>query len=318
MISSKAVLDIGVLTATIVMMVAVGMEMDKTHFRSMAQRKSILFLTFAGQAVILPVLGFGITHLMALPSPISAGIMLLAACPVGDIANFYTLLARGNIALSVTVNTVSCTMSMLSMAMVFGIYDLVLGDHFVFAVPTPALVARLTLMVVLPVLAGMWLRRFRPGFVARHAVTLRNASLFGVALLVVYVIVTQGERIVAEWQHTALAGTAFMVLALAGGLAFGWLLRLKAGDIVTVGTLFATRNVGLAMAIAITLLHRSDYAAFAVVYFLAEVPLLLGVASLARRWYGTHESITSYGGGVTAAAHPFSEDGITYHRETTK
>ena len=40
--------------------------------------------------------------IMALPPHMSAGILLVAACPVGDIANFYNLLARANVALSVT------------------------------------------------------------------------------------------------------------------------------------------------------------------------------------------------------------------------
>ncbi len=66
------------------------------------------------------------------------------------------------------------------------------------------------------------------------------------------------------------------------GLAFGRLLRLSQEDRVTVGIGFAVRNVALASAIAITLLNRIEYAAFAVVYFLTEVPLLLGVVAVSR------------------------------------
>ncbi len=50
----------------------------------------------------------------------------------------------------------------------------------------------------------------------------------------------------------------------------------------TVGVLFAVRNVALASAVAITLLNRIEYAVFAVVYFLTEVPLLLGVVAVFR------------------------------------
>jgi ACR3 family arsenite efflux pump ArsB len=54
---------------------------------------------------------------------------------------------------------------------------------------------------------------------------------------------------------------------------------------VTVGIVFAVRNVALALAIAITLLDRVEYAVFAAVYFLTEVPLLLGMVAGYRRWW---------------------------------
>jgi predicted Na+-dependent transporter len=71
---------------------------------------------------------------------------------------------------------------------------------------------------------------------------------------------------------------------LLAGLAFGRLLRLWKGDGVTVGIGFAVRNVALAMAIAVTILNRIEYAVFAVVYFLTEVPLLLGAVTVYRMW----------------------------------
>jgi len=66
------------------------------------------------------------------------------------------------------------------------------------------------------------------------------------------------------------------------GCVFGRLLRLSKGDGITVGIGFAVRNVALTMAIAVTILNRIEYAVFAVVYFLTEVPLLLGAVAVYR------------------------------------
>lgn len=289
MSAGKVVLDIGVLLVSILMMVTVGMELAPQHFRDMVKHKGVLICLFAGQVVVLPLLGLILARLMPLPPHISAGILLLAACPVGDIANFYTLLARGNIALSVTMNTLTCLMSILTMAVAFEAYGLMMGAQFTYAVPAPALVLRLTLMVAVPVLAGMMIRRFKPGWVVRYANPLRNASIAGVGFLVVYVMVTQHTLLVADWRLTALAGAAFMGLALLLGVSLGWVLRLNSCDTLTSGIVFAVRNVGLAMAIAVTLLNRVEYAVFAVGYFLTEVPLLLGFAGAARRWQGAQD-----------------------------
>jgi len=266
------------------MMVTVGMELQTLHFREMAQRRKTLVCALAVQPVALPLLGFALTHIMALPAHLRAGILLLAACPVGDVANFYTLLARANVPLSVAMNILSCLFSLVTMALVFQAYDHLSGEHFVFAVPTPTLILRLTLMVALPVLAGMGIRHFRASWVRRYGTPLRRAGIGGLACLLIYVMVAQQERLAADWKQTALAGALFMVLALLGGWAFARILRLTAGDGVTVSIAFAVRNVALASAIAITLLNRIEYAVFATVYLLTEVPLLLLVAGIYRRW----------------------------------
>jgi BASS family bile acid:Na+ symporter len=280
------------------MMLAVGMDLEVRHFREVARRKWTLILTLVSQAVLLPALGLALTFVMALPPQLSAGILLLAVCPVGDIANFYTLLARANVALSVTLNTLSCLLSVVTMAAIFPVYDYLLGGRFAFAVPTPALILRLTLIVVLPVLAGMAARRFIPAFVTRHASTVRNVSLVGIALLLGFVMIAERDRLAADWQLTALASAVFMAAAMAIGLMFSRVLRLDVNDSMTAGVIFAVRNVGLASAIAITLLNRVEYAVFAVVYFLTEVPILLATVAAYRRWWATAPQAAHSAGGV--------------------
>ena len=295
----KAVLDIGVLGVTLLLMVTVGMDLEVGDFREVARRKGALLGTLLLPAILLPVLGFALARALALPPHLTAGILLLAACPVGDIANFYTLLARGNVALSVSVNTLSCLLSVATMSVAFALYDRLLGQHYAFAVPTPTLVLRLTLMVALPVLAGMAVHRWKPAWAANHGRTLRGLCLAGIAFLLVYVLVNRWTQVAAEWRQTALAGVAFVAAALAVGLALARVSRLSADDTITVGIVFAVRNVALASAIAVTLLNRIEFAVFAVVYFLTEVPLLLGVAGAYRRWWARTLPFTQPAGART-------------------
>jgi bile acid:Na+ symporter, BASS family len=278
----RAFLDIGVVCVIVLMMGAVGMALERRHFRAVLQRKGTFVLILIAQAVVLPALGFLLTRAMALPPDLSAGILLLAACPVGDIANVYTLLARANVALSVTLNTLSILFSAVTMAGVFEVYGYLLGEHFMFAVPTPTLLGRVLLMLVLPVLAGLSLRRLAPRFAEVRAKFVHRASLAGIAFLLVYVMVAERTQLATEWQRTAVAAAVFMGLALLAGLALARFLPLSKEDSVTVGIGFAVRNVALASAVAITLLNHVEYAVFAVVYFVTEVPLLLGVVAVFR------------------------------------
>jgi BASS family bile acid:Na+ symporter len=281
----KLILDLGVLAVTVLMMVTVGIALERRQFSEMLRRKWLVAGTLVAQMVILPVLGFVVARGLSLSPHLVAGVLLLAACPIGDITNFYMLLARGNVALSVTLNMLSCLLSVVTLPLVFSLYGHLLGEQFVFAVPTPLLILRLFLMVMLPVLAGMAWREYQPGLVARYAGPMRNVCMAGVALLIIYVAASRWPQVQAEWRQTLIAAVTFIGLALLAGLVFARILRLNGGDRVTVGAAFAVRNVALASAIAVTLLNRVEYAVFAVIYFLAEVPLLLAVVAVQRRWF---------------------------------
>jgi len=278
----KTLLDISVSLVNVLTMAAVGMGLEGRHLRDATRQKGLLLLAVVLQALGLPLVGWALTRGMGLPPHIIAGILLLAACPVGNIANFYTLLARANVPLSVTVSSLSILVSGGTMAAAFEVYDHLLGERFTFAVPTLQLNAMALLVLVLPVIGGMAIRRIAPEFVERRAQAVHRAALVGVAFLIVYVLAAQGEQVAAEWRQAAVASAAFMALALAGGLALGRMLRLSTADGLTLGIGFAVRNVALALAIAVTLLNRLEYSVFAAVYFLTEVPLLLGVVAIYR------------------------------------
>lgn len=281
---SKLLIDGGVFLVNFILMTNIGMELQPRNFIALAHRRLMSCTLVAGQVVVVPLLGLLVARTLDLPPPLTAGILLLAACPVGDIANIYTLLGRGNIALSVSLNVSTCLLSILTMSLAFSLYDYLLGGQFMFAVPTPALVSRLLVMVVVPVVTGMLLRRFAPAWSLRWSTILRKISVVGVSVLILYVLATQKQLITDDWRVIAAASLAFMMLALLTGMAFGRLLRLPAADLLTCGIVFAVRNVALAMAIAVTILNRVEYAAFSLVYFLTEVPLLLLFAGGAQRW----------------------------------
>jgi BASS family bile acid:Na+ symporter len=103
----KTIIDLGIVLVNILMMLAVGLDLELRHFQQVARQKRALILSLAASSILLPLLGVALTHLLSLPSHISAGILLLAACPNGDIVNFYTLLARANVALAVTTTVIS-------------------------------------------------------------------------------------------------------------------------------------------------------------------------------------------------------------------
>jgi len=275
-----------VLAATVLIMVAVGLNLEADQFRKLVKRRAVLPAVLAAQAVLLPLLGLALVSILPLSHSLRAGILLVAACPVGNVVNLYVLLAAADLPLSLAVDALSCLLSAGTMALVFQGYAWILGEPFTFAVPPGRLVAGMVLLVTLPVLSGMAVRRCRPALAGRLERPLRVASLAGVVLLLGLVLVTQGAQVPpAEWVGTAAAALAFTGVALLAGVGFGQALRLGGRTSFTVGLLFATRNVGLALTLAVAMLGRLDFAVFAAMYFLSETPLLLGATMLYARLF---------------------------------
>ena len=281
----KTVVDFGILALTVALMFSVGLELEAHHFKKLARNKGTFFAALIGQMVVLPLIGVLIVRAIPLPEYLQVGILLVAACPVGDIANFYSLLARGNVALSVAVNAVSCLLSVVSMSTIFVVYSRMMGAEFAFSVPPFGFVGRLILLVAIPIVLGMGFRAMRIRAAERVSRSLRILCVGGVLVLCMFVVANRYEQLRADWKAIWVASLSLMVVAMAVGWAISQVMGLKRLDAVTFVILFPVRNIALATLIAVTLMGRFEYAAFATAYFLSEAFLLLGAVVFIRyRW----------------------------------
>jgi bile acid:Na+ symporter, BASS family len=278
----KTVVDFGILTLTIALMFSVGLDLEARHFKELVRNKGAFLGALIGQMVVLPVIGILIVRAIPLPEYLRVGILLVAACPVGDIANFYTMMVRGNVALSVAVNALSCLLSVASMSVVFGAYARLMGAEFALSVPSFGFVGRLILLVAVPIVLGMGFRVMHARVASMVSGSLRVLCVGGVLVLCMFVIANKYEQLKADWKAIWIASFSLMVVAMAVGWAIGQIMRLKRSDSITFAILYPVRNIAIATTIAVTLLGRLEYAAFATAYFLSEASLLLAVVVFFR------------------------------------
>jgi bile acid:Na+ symporter, BASS family len=111
------------------------------------------------------------------------GVMLVTACPGGAMANDYTYLARANVALTVTLTAVSCLAAVLTTPPALAVLQAQVGESIGFSVPQGVLARQLFLLLVLPVLTSMGIRRCWPDITKRHVRTLLGFSIATLAAL---------------------------------------------------------------------------------------------------------------------------------------
>jgi BASS family bile acid:Na+ symporter len=279
----KLFIDIGIVVVTISMMLAVGLDLNRASISVLLRQRAQVGLLLLLHVIIPPLVGVMIVSALNLPPSLAASLLLLAACPIGDIANIYTVFARGNTALSLTLNAATCFLAPLTMVATFATMSWIGFEHQLLAVPALTLFGRLFLFLILPVSIGAWLTWIRPGLTSQIKPWLHRFTAIGIALMLVVILSNQWHAVQRDGPLFAVVCLAFMLVSVAIGFAFQRRLALAPTNAAASIICFPVRNVGVASLIAITLLDRLDYAGVAAVYFLVEVPLLAGLVLFLRR-----------------------------------
>jgi bile acid:Na+ symporter, BASS family len=286
----KTVVDAGVPALVFFATVVVGMELTAADFRRVARQPGTVVAATLGQCVLLPALGWLLVRCLPLQPALARGVLLVAACPSGGMANVYTYLARANVALSVTLTAVSCLAAVLTTPLALAALQAQAGESTGFPVPFAVLAGHLLLLLVLPVLAGMGIRRSWPDVTRRYGRALLGSSIAALAALLGFIIVQEAEQFARALADIAAAAALLTALAFGAGWATGLAGAAGAADRFALGMVFVVRNVGIATAVAVTVLGRVEFAVFATAYFLTQAPILLTAVLVFRCTRFTHRN----------------------------
>ena len=263
--------------------VTVGLDLTAADFARVRRQPGVVLAGLFAPLLVLPPAALLLIQVFQAGPELTASLLLIAACPIGGISTAYTYLARASTALSVTLTGLSCLLAAVTIPLVGAGLELILGRPFGIAAPLEQLAAQVLLVLALPVAIGMWWRHKAPALADRHAPTLRKVAFGVTALVLVLVIVQAPDAFVGGLATTMPLATAFVLVSLAAGWLTGMLVTADVNDRFTLAAEFGTRNIGIAVAIAVTFLGRVEFARFAVTYALVEVPLLLLAAVAFRR-----------------------------------
>jgi bile acid:Na+ symporter, BASS family len=214
-----AVKVLNVVLATVVFGAALDVRL--ADFRRILVSPKGPLIGCLSQFVLLPATASLCVWLLKPAPSLGLGILLVAACPGGAVSNFYTLLARGNVALSLTVSAFSTLVAMVMTPFNFffwgSLNPVTAGLLREIAVNPAEILLAAFFMLILPTLLAMSLRHWRAALADR---LLRPVRTLGVLLLTGFII----AGIVANLQHATYVAVAFVVVLLvnAAGLAVGY------------------------------------------------------------------------------------------------
>ncbi|MEU6392226.1 bile acid:sodium symporter family protein [Streptomyces sp. NPDC046939] len=243
-----------------VVMFCMGLTMTLGDFKGVAQRPWAVGLGLVAHYVIMPGLGWAIAHALGLSPQLAAGVILVGCAPSGTASNVVTYLARGDVALSVSVATVSTVLAPL----ITPPLTLLLAGAYL-PVDAGSMMTDILKTVLLPVLAGLVVRLLLSRYVDRVLKVLPWLSALTIAVIVAVVVAGSAEAIKSAAALVLLAVVLHNGLGLALGYGAGKLARLGAPSSRAMAFEVGMQNSGLAASLATA--HFSPLAALPAAVF---------------------------------------------------
>ncbi|WP_328539754.1 bile acid:sodium symporter family protein [Streptomyces sp. NBC_00344] len=261
-----------------VVMFCMGLTMTAVDFRGVAKRPWAVGLGLVAHYVIMPGLGWLIAHALDLSPQLAAGVILVGCAPSGTASNVVTYLARGDVALSVSVATVSTIVAPL----VTPPLTLLLAGTYL-PVDAGSMMTDILKTVLLPVLAGLAVRFLAGRYIDRLLGALPWLSAATVAVIVAVVVGGSAETIKSAAAMVLLAVVLHNGLGLLLGYGAGKVARLGRPGSRAMAFEVGMQNSGLAASLATA--HFSPLAALPAAIFSVwhNISGALVAASMAHR-----------------------------------
>lgn len=264
-------------------MTIVGLELTPADLGRVVHYPGEVAANLLGQALLLPMIAVGLILWLNPEPAVTGGLILAATAPQATSSNFFCLLGRANVALSVTLTAMSSVMALVSTPLMARFaFDVLLDQQAGFDLPVGPVMRQVLTGLLLPVAAGMLVRHHAPGFVARHRTHFQRLTLVLIVAMLAIIVADQAATIARNLLSTVVMGILFT--AAAGLVALGTARALKwtRPDTVTALAGFPLRSLSVATLISVNVLGRPDFLAFAAPFFVVQAVLLVPLMIRAR------------------------------------
>ncbi|MFD6949555.1 Bile acid:sodium symporter [Nocardiopsis sp. TSRI0078] len=228
-----------------VIMFGMGLTMRPVDFAVVARHPRAVILGVLAQYTVMPFLGWAIAQVLGLPPLLVVGMVLVGASPGGTASNVIVYLARGDVALSVAMTSVSTLLAPLATPL------LVLGlAGSTLPVPAGDLFVSILQVVLFPVVAGLLLRMAADRFVERVLPAMPLVSVTGIVVVVAGVVGANADTVLSTGLLVALAVVLHNCLGLGLGYLVGMAVKLPEAARRAASVEVGMQNSGLAAALA--------------------------------------------------------------------
>lgn len=251
----------------IIIMLGMGLSLVMDDFKRVIIYPKAVIVGLVNQILLLPLVGYLIASLSGVSPEIAVGIMILAACPGGPTSNLISHLARGNTALSVTLTALSSFITIITIPFIvnFALVEFLDQGQIIRLDPLETIL-QVTVIIIIPILIGMFIRQKKPLFAMKMAKPVRIASGIVLALVIIGICIKEKDNLLSMLRDAGLVSITLNLITMGLGFFTAKLFRLNDKSATSISIESGIQNGTLGISVAVVLLDNSQFAVTPAVY----------------------------------------------------
>ena len=229
-----------------IVMFGMGMTLQVSDFKAVFKNPKEVFIGALAQFTIMPALAYFLAKIFELPPELAAGVILVGTCPGGTASNVITFLAKGDVALSVSMTMTTTILA----PIVTPLLTWLLAGEWI-KVSLPEMIISICQIVVLPIFFGIFINSFFGEFVKKISKILPLISILTIILIIGGVVSVNAQKLLTVGL---LIGVVVMLHNLFGfffGFIIARLLKMNWAKAKAISIEVGMQNSGLATSLAI-------------------------------------------------------------------
>ena len=275
-----------VLPILTLLMFELGLNLELEDFKLFKYRPKPVVAGLIGQIIVLPALAWLIGRMFHLDPIFLIGFVLIACCPGGSSSNVFSMIAKGDVALSVSLTACSSIITLFTVPLIMEWVTTSAGSQVDVHLPVGKLVMQNLVLMFLPIAVGIAVRKKSYWVANKIHKVLSKIAFPALIFLATIFFIQNREAIIDKFGQLGLSITVLILLAMASGVALSWALRVNTRERRTIVIEIGMQNAAQAIAIASSpLVFNNDLIAIpAIIYALMmNIILIIYVAVVKNR-----------------------------------
>ncbi len=262
--------------ALALIMLALGLGLTGQDFLRVVKQPKDFLVGLICQLILLPIIAFLLLKIFNLPLEIALGVMIIAAAPGGVTSNVLTKFANGDVALSISLTAIISLISIISVPfIVFKSAELLEVAEISKEISMIGISMKMFLVVTLPVLIGMLIRKFATNFVISKSQLIERISVLLFVIVFAAIWVEEWENIMGYIKQAGLITLVLNIIMMFIGYYVAKFLASGVSQRKSISLECGLQNGTLAVFVASQLFSDIEYliptATYAIVMFITSI-----------------------------------------------
>ena len=227
-------------------MLGMGVTLSVGSFLAVLKRPYVVILGTLMQYTLMPLAAWIVCLALKLPADLAAGVILLGCCPGGTASNVICYLAKGDVALSIVLTSVSTMVAFIATPFLTWLF---IGQTV--DVDVMGMLVSVVKIVIVPVVLGLSINYFFEKRITAIKDVFPAISALAIVVIIAIIIGANRENL----EHSGLLVLVAVILhngmGLAGGYGVAKAFKLSEKEARTLAIEVGMQNSGLSVALAI-------------------------------------------------------------------